>query len=123
MEKAKRAKKVWFIHAILALAYVLIGAPLIAVSILAGLYPLMGVFIAVTIYGTYGIIFYFLLYSRASLAVKCVKAVEECGLLSYTDIAEAMGVTERTCRAVISKCVGKRYLTRYGIGTDSLVRV
>ncbi len=123
MEKAKRAKKVWLTHAIISLVSVLVGAPLIAVSILTGLYPLMGVMIAVVAYGTYGIIFYFLLFSRAALAVKCVFAVEEQGLLDYSDIAEAMGVTEKACRGVISKCVGKRYLTRYGIGKDALVRV
>lgn len=123
MEKAKRAEKVWFIHAVLALVYAFVGAPLIAVSILTGLYPLMGVFIAVTAYGAYGIVFYFLLFSRSKLAVKCVCAVENEGLLSYSEIAEAMGVKESTCKSVISKCVGKRYLTGYGIGKETLVRV
>lgn len=123
MEKAKRAEKVWFVHAILALVYVFVGAPMIAVSIIAGLYPLMGVFIAVTAYGAYGIIFYFLLYSRAKSAVKCIIAVEEKGLLSYAEISEEVGLRVNACKAVISKCVGKRYLTRYGIGVDSLVKV
>lgn len=123
MEQAKRAKRVWLIHAIIALGCVAIGAPLIAVSILTGLYPLMGVFIAVTVYGAYGIIFYFLLYSRAALALRCVAVVEGDGLLSYSEIALAVGIKEKACKAIISKCVGRRYLTRYGIGKESLVRV
>ena len=120
MKKAVKMRRIWLTVGILTSVSAVAAVPVIVLSALSRSYVLMAFAIAVCAHGFYGVTFYFLAFAGAGDKLRCVRAVEESGLRTYTAISVAVMMTEDAVKNTLAKCIKGGYLEGLVMGAFGL---